>query len=54
MLTVAVTVWPARPVVSTLMVLVPWPLEIVPAETDQLYVNERPESLLTDAVNVIA
>jgi hypothetical protein len=52
-LTVAVTVEPERPVVSTVMVLVPWPLEIVPAETDQLYVNERPESLLTDAVNVI-
>jgi hypothetical protein len=35
-LTVAVTVWPPRPVVSTVIVLVPWPLDIVPADTDQL------------------
>jgi hypothetical protein len=36
MLTVAVTLEPARPCVSTVIVDVPWPLLIVPAETDQL------------------
>src|SRR2546425_1118576 len=34
--TVAVTVWPPRPFVSTVIVEVPWPLVIVPAETVQL------------------
>jgi len=34
--TAAVTVWPLRLAVSTLMEDVPWPLLMVPAETDQL------------------
>src|SRR5207302_8491134 len=38
--TVAVTDWPPRPFVSTVIELVPWPLVIVPAETVQLYVSE--------------
>src|ERR1041385_4120341 len=37
--TVAVTVWPPRPFVSTVIEEVPWPLVIVPAETVQLYVG---------------
>ena len=36
MLTVAVTDCPPRPAVSTWMVEVPWPLVMVPADTDQL------------------
>src|SRR5687768_4216204 len=36
MLTVAVTACPPSPAVSTWIVEVPWPLVIVPADTDQL------------------
>ena len=46
--TVAVTLWPPIPAVSTVMEDVPWPLLIVPAETDQLYVtfmSPAPEAL---------
>ena len=54
MLTVAVTLWPERPVVSTVIVEVPWPLLIVPAETDQLYVHVAPGAPPdTEAVYVI-
>src|SRR5258705_6814349 len=50
--TVAVTVWPPSPVVSTVMEDVPWPPLIVPAETDQLYVTFM--SPAPEAVKVIA
>src|SRR5258708_3046450 len=46
--TVAVTVWPPSPAVSTVMDDVPWPLLIVPVETVQLYVtfmSPAPEAL---------
>ena len=46
--TVAVTLWPPIPAVSTVMEDVPWPLLIVPAETVQLYVTfmlSAPEAL---------
>src|SRR5436190_18073072 len=49
--TVAVTVWPPSPAVSTVIDDVPWPLLMVPAETDQLYVTVMP--LETDALKVI-
>jgi hypothetical protein len=49
--TVAVTVWPPVPVVSTVMEDVPWPLLMVPAETDQLYVTFM--SPAPEAVKVI-
>src|SRR4051794_21633470 len=41
-LTVAVTVWLPSPAVSTVMLDVPWPLLIVPADTDQLKVGAKP------------
>jgi hypothetical protein len=52
--TVAVMVVPAaRPVVSTVMEDVPWPLVMVPAETDQLKVGVTPMSPpVTSAVKV--
>ena len=37
--TVAVTLWPPIPAVSTVIEDVPWPLLMVPAETVQLYVT---------------
>src|SRR4029077_3509188 len=49
--TVAVTLWPPSPALSTVMEDVPWPLLIVPAETVQLYVTFA--SPLTEAVKVI-
>src|SRR5687767_13450663 len=50
--TVAVIVLPPTPVVSTVIAEVPWPLEIVPAETDQLYVRLIEPASPTEAVKV--
>jgi hypothetical protein len=51
--TVAVT-WPLTPLVSTVIVEVPWPLLIVPDDTDQLKVGVIfAGPFATDAVNVI-
>ena len=48
--TVAVMVLPPTPLVSTVIDEVPWPPEIVPAETDQLYVRFIEPESPTEAV----